>query len=241
MSKGNFIAIAFLFHSIVALANSGGDSASFWKGMWANCHDVHSPGFDQRIEEFKKYLREGNKWEQSVELEKAEIRTIINKTCVSWAADPNGHEHLKDFRTRYAKVSKEAIDISDKANGYLLPTIKNWTLLMQAECAEAISFPEEEPLVWERDFPCSQSFTAAINRIETRMKEVTELFNEVKKKCPIAADELDIKITTKTYGQGAPSIKNSVKDQKARTGSDISGTQNAIRADKKAKSIIQKK
>lgn len=224
-------------------AKGSTESSAYWTAMWANCHDVHTPGFDSRIEDFKSYLKQANSWEQDVEKEKVELDHIINKTCVAWAADPNGSTHLQEFRKRYGDASAKAIAISDKANGYLLPTLKSWTALQIEECSKYITFPDEEKLSWSL-FPCSESFTSAENRIQKLVVEVSEKFNQIKEKCPIAADHLDVKQVESSVGQGAPEkgkLKNTTKENAGKGESDISGTRKAIEADKKASEIIRKK
>lgn len=212
---------------------------AFWSGIWGQCYDVHLSGFDSRIEEFKLYLVQGRNWEERVISEKAEIDNLINGTCKAWSADPNGSEPLTAFRTEFPKVARQAHQINNKANGFLLPKLDLWTKLEEAEL-EGYGLFDGSPMTWDM-FPCAAAFGSMQSRINARLGELRAKVDELRAKCPIASDDLAIKNTTKAYGQGSGKTVPVPGGTSPRKGSDITNTQKAIDDEKKAKAILEKK
>lgn len=225
---------------LAPLHASAGTSShtAFWSGIWDQCYDVHLEGFDDRIEDFKRYLVKGRNWEDRVDAEKADIDALIGGTCKEWAADPNGDKPLRQFLIEFPRVVKQANAINEKANDYLLPTLNLWTKLEEAELAEMDLF-DGGPLSWDL-FPCSVAFTSMEDKIQARLGELRAKIDELRAKCPHGADDLPAISTTKKFGVGSGKGAGVPSGSSPRQGSDITNTQKAIDDERKAKEFLEK-
>ncbi|HEY8280091.1 MAG TPA: hypothetical protein VIH99_10735 [Bdellovibrionota bacterium] len=166
------------------------DKQNAWSGLWNECYDVHTIGFDERMGEFTKLVRTGKSWQKDVDAEKRAIDAVTDKTCKSWAASPNGDGFLKEFRRKYGKAAGMALSLEDEAENYLLASLQKWNKLQQEEVRTLVSHPSgKRDLQWDVHFPCSRAFTFAMKHVQNEVRAIQEKFNRLREQCPAAAND----------------------------------------------------
>lgn len=165
------------------------EPADAWNGLWNECYDVHTIGFDERMDSFKKLISLGKAWQSDVESDKAAIDAVTDKTCKAWAASPNGDTYLKEFLDKYGAASGLALSLEDEASNYLLANLEKWNQLQSEEVKTLESFPSgAHDLRWETHFPCSGAFSRAVTHIRAETQAIEQKLDRLRKQCPHAAD-----------------------------------------------------
>lgn len=175
----------------VPLPASAQEAADAWaSNLWNECYDVHTIGFDERMESFTKLINLGKSWQRSVDENKIALDAVTDKTCKKWAASPNGDTYLKEFQVKYGDASGLALSLEDEATNYLVANLESWNKLQEKEVGTLESFPSgDHNLKWRRDFPCSGAFSRATTHIKAEIRVLEQKLARLRKECPHGADD----------------------------------------------------
>lgn len=198
-----------------------GPSPADWNQYWKDCQQFKLPIAQLGAPLTRDLFKQGALWEKAAQKELAELRKITDVTCKKWAENPNGDEPLREFRTQFSAVSSSALNLKQVADEQLMPDLNSW-YKQQAIHTAVFGFKFD-------DYGCGQAFRGANKRIASEIRQIEARFQELKAKCPVAADAEIAKALRKgpdpaKFGAGNGGPARAPAGQNPKHESDITGT-----------------